>query len=61
MLTWRSCSEGTEYLNTFSFQAEGTPELGGILSNVFVINEQFVSILFVTTFKVTGNSGGIWG
>ena len=35
--------------------------MGGNLSNVFVINEQFISMLFVTTFKVTGNSGGIWG
>lgn len=47
--------------DTFSFQAKGTPELDSNGSNVFVINEQFLSVLFVTTFRVTGNSGGIWG
>lgn len=59
--SWRSCFEVTEYLKTFSFQAKGTPELGGNLSDVFLINVQFISIIFVTTFKVTGSSGGIWG
>lgn len=59
--SWRSSSEVTEYLNAFLFQAEGTPALGGNLSYVFVINEHIISILFVTTFKATGNSGGIWG
>lgn len=47
--------------NTFSFQAEGIHELDSNGSNVFIINEHFISMLLVTTFRVTGNSGGIWG
>lgn len=47
--------------DTFSFQTEGTRELDSNGSNVIAINEQFTSMLFVRTFRVTGNSGGIWG